>query len=1053
VEKARGRGRSIVVLGLVLPGILGLCPCVFALNPAVDVSQYAHTSWKIRDGFSKGAINAIAQAPDGYLWLGTEFGLFRFDGVKNVLWQPPPDERLPSNYIVRLLAARDGTLWIGTWKGLASWKGGKLTQYPALAERIVLSLLEDREGSVWASGVAAPNGKLCAIQNGSARCFGDDGSLGHGVFGLYEDSKGNLWAGVTNGLWRWKPGPPRFYPVPGQEDGIQGFGEGDDGALLIGTVKGIRRFVDGKIEAYPLPGTVPQFDARKILRDRDGGLWIGTLDRGLVHVHKGGTDVFSLSDGLTAEIVYSLFEDREGSIWVSTINGLDRFRDFAVATLSVKQGLTHGLVGSVLAAKDGSVWLGTYGGLNRWDNGQITTYGKLSAQAQRSAKGMTDHDKRRAGQFVPEAIFQGDSGRIWVSTLSGFGYLENGRYIPISGVPGGVVHSIAQDTSENLWIASQDHGLLQLRTGTRVQQIPWAELGHKDSASTSAADPQQGLWLGFVLGGIAYLKGGQVRESYGAGDGLGEGRVTGFQFDHDRTLWIATEGGLSRLKNGRVSTLSSKNGLPCDPVHWVMEDDAHSLWLYTACGLVRIDRSELQAWMAAVDQDKDTKQKVRLTVFESSDGVRSLSSAGHFGAQVAKTSDGRIWFLPWDGVSIVDPQHLPFNKIPPPVHIEQITADHKTYDAPFDGNGAAKGHLRLPPLVRDLEIDYTALSLVAPEKVLFRYKLEGWDRDWQDAGNRRQAFYTNLSPRKYRFRVIACNNSGVWNEAGTFLDFSIAPAYYETIWFRSLCVAAFLVSLGALYQLRLRQLAQQFNMRLEERVNERTRIARDLHDTLLQSFQGLMFRLQAVRDVLPGRAPAEAIEALDIALERGDKAIAEGRDTVADLRQPVMGDSDIAQALTTLGEELAAQSGNGAAPSVRVLVEGKQRELNPILRDEIYRIAREALRNAFRHARAQKIEAEITYGDSQFLLHVRDDGSGIDLEVANQGARAGHWGLPGMRERAKSFGGKVEVWSERGAGTEIELSVPGAIAYGKSEPRRRFWLWRKKIGESDGQQS
>ena len=254
-------------------------------------------------------------------------------------------------------------------------------------------------------------------------------------------------------------------------------------------------------------------------------------------------------------------------------------------------------------------------------------------------------------------------------------------------------------------------------------------------------------------------------------------------------------------------------------------------------------------------------------------------------------------------------------------------------------------------------------------------------------------------------------------------------------------------------QLRLRQLAQQFNMRLEERVNERTRIARDLHDTLLQSFQGLMFRLQAVRDVLPGRAPAEAIEALDIALERGDKAIAEGRDTVADLRQPVMGDSDIAQALTTLGEELAAQSGNGAAPCVRVLVEGKQRELNPILRDEIYRIAREALRNAFRHARAQKIEAEITYGDSQFLLHVRDDGSGIDLEVANQGARAGHWGLPGMRERAKSFGGKVEVWSERGAGTEIELSVPGAIAYGKSEPRRRFWLWRKKIGESDGQQS
>jgi signal transduction histidine kinase len=407
-----------------------------------------------------------------------------------------------------------------------------------------------------------------------------------------------------------------------------------------------------------------------------------------------------------------------------------------------------------------------------------------------------------------------------------------------------------------------------------------------------------------------------------------------------------------------------------------------------------------------------------------------------------------LWFLPFDGVSVFDPSHLPFNKIPPPVHIEQITADRKTYD----GSSAANGRVSLPALIRDLKIDYTALSLVAPEKVHFRYKLEGRDQDWQDAGNRRQAFYTDLPPRNYRFRVVACNNSGVWNETGAFLDFSVAPAYYQTTWFRLSCATAFLALLWWLYQLRLQQLAREFNAGLEARVNERTRIARELHDSLLQGFQGLMFRLQAVRDLLPGRAPAEAIEALDVALERGDKAIAEGRDTVSDLREPIMGDSDIAQALTALGEELALQSGNGAVPCVRVLLEGKQRELNPMLRDEIYRIGREALRNAFHHARAQKIEAEITYTDSEFLLHVRDDGSGIDPAFANQGSRAGHWGLPGMRERAKSFGGKLEVWSEHGAGTEIELSVPGAIAYGKSEPRRRFWLWRRKR-ESDGQQS
>jgi signal transduction histidine kinase/ligand-binding sensor domain-containing protein len=852
------------------------------------------------------------------------------------------------------------------------------------------------------------------------------------VFGLYEDSKGNLWVGVINGLWRWKPGPPRFYPVSDQPDGVQGFGEGDDGALLIGTARGIRRFVDGKIEPYRLPGNVPQFDARRVLRDRDGGLWIGTLRRGLVHVHKGGTDVFSVSDGLSGDDVFSLFEDREGSIWVGTINGLDRFRDFAVATLTVKQGLSDPLVGSVLAARDGSAWLGTYGGLNRWNNDRITTFSK----------------------HATNSLFQDSRGRIWVSTRGGFGYLENGRSIPVNGTPGGNVTSIAQDRAGNLWVADEHLGLFQLDRGGEVQQIPWTRLGHKDHASAVIADPLQGgLWLGFHYGGVAYFEDGQVRAAYTATKGLGEGRVNALQFDRDGALWVATDGGLSRLKSGRGATLTSKSGLPCDVVHWVTEDDDRSCWLEMACGLVRIARPELDAWAAAVDNDKDTKHQIHATVFDSSDGVRSSADRSHYSPQVAKTSDGRIWFLPMDGVSVVDPRHLPFNKLPPPVHVEQITADRKTYDAAFVANGDVKEHLRLPPLVRDLEIDYTALSLVAPEKVRFRYKLEGWDSDWQDVGNRRQAFYTNLAPRKYRFRVIACNNSGVWNEAGTFLDFSIAPAYYQTNWFRAACVAAFMVLLWALYQLRLRQLAREFSAGLEARVNERTRIARELHDSLLQGIQGLMFRLQAVRDMLPGRAPAEAIKAFDIALERGDKAIAEGRDTVSDLREHIMGDSDIAQALTALGEELTLQSGNGLVPRVRVLLEGKQRELNPMLRDEIYRIAREALRNAFCHARAQKIEAGITYSDSEFLLHVRDDGHGIDPEVANQGARAGHWGLPGMRERAKSFGGKLEVWSERGAGTEIELSVPGAIAYGKSEPGRRFWLWRKKIGESDGQQS
>ena len=284
--------RRVGVIRLVFAGIL-LSRSAWALDPALDVSQYAHRAWSVREGFAKGSILAIAQTPDGYLWLGTEFGLLRFDGVRNILWQPPPGQRLPSTFIRSVLAARDGTLWIGTLKGLASWKDGKLTQYPELAGQDIFALLEDREGTVWAGGVGLPPpGRLCAIQSGGVQCHGEDGSLGYGTSALYEDSKGKLWAGARDGLWRWKPGPPKFYSLPGEPNGIRGLAEDADGALLIGMRGGIRRFVDGKTEAYPLPGTVRQFRTDRLLRDRDGGLWIGTQDRGLLHVHQGRADVF-----------------------------------------------------------------------------------------------------------------------------------------------------------------------------------------------------------------------------------------------------------------------------------------------------------------------------------------------------------------------------------------------------------------------------------------------------------------------------------------------------------------------------------------------------------------------------------------------------------------------------------------------------------------------------------------------------------------------------------------------------------------------------------------
>ena len=441
------------------------------------------------------------------------------------------------------------------------------------------------------------------------------------------------------------------------------------------------------------------------------------------------------------------------------------------------------------------------------------------------------------------------------------------------------------------------------------------------------------------------------------------------------------------------------------------------------CGLIRVPRTEVDAWAATVDRDKDAKPAVRFTVLDSSDGVKVPEDPGGYTPHVARSPDGRLWFLPSDGVSILDPRHLPVNSLPPPVHIEQITADRKKYPTASSGSGT----LSLPPLVRDLEIDYTALSLVAPEKVLFRYKLEGWDPDWQDAGTRREAFYMNLSPANYRFRVSACNNSGVWNESGAFLDFSIAPAYYQTVWFRLSSVAALLALLGALYQLRLRQVAKHLNIRMEERINERTRIARDLHDTLLQSFQGVLLKFHAVTYVLPNQ-PGEAREILKSAIEEARQAIAEGRDAVQGLRSSVV-INDLAQAIGALGEQIAMDHPRQKFPDFLVHVEGTPRNLAPVIRNEFYRIAGEALRNAFRHADAGRIEVEIHYDKRQLRLRVRDDGKGIDPRVLSDGGRVGHHGLPGMHERAKLIRGNLAIWSQPGTGTEIELTVSAAVAY------------------------
>ena len=341
-----------------------------------------------------------------------------------------------------------------------------------------------------------------------------------------------------------------------------------------------------------------------------------------------------------------------------------------------------------------------------------------------------------------------------------------------------------------------------------------------------------------------------------------------------------------------------------------------------------------------------------------------------------------------------------------------------------------------------MQIDYTSPTFLIPQKVKFRYRLDGYDRDWHEAGTRRQAFYTDLPPGKYSFRVIASNSDGVWNESAAKLDFSVTPAYYQTNWFRALCAGLFLALLWAAYQLRVRQLHHQFAMTLEARVGERTRIARDLHDTLLQSFHGLLFRFQAARNLLPKR-PEEAILALDTALTRAEQALDEGRRSIQELRPGRSADSELDKMLISTAEELASSHRNDeGAPRFEVIVEGERRGLAPMVLEEILRIARELLRNAVQHGRAHQIEAEVRYDTDVFRLLVRDDGKGIEPKILKDGGRPGHWGLPGVHERARGIGGQLEFWSEAGAGTEVRLTIPAGVAYERSRSGARFRPFR-----------
>ena len=982
-------------------------------GPAADlarsITQFTHTAWSAKDGIP-GPVRAIAQTPDGFLWLGTDAGLYRFDGLR---FEASHDLDRQGMGILSLLAARDGSLWIGFASGgVNRFRDGKVTSFApgtSVPPGTILSLAEDDDGSIWLAGQYG----LARFQNGEWRRIGVDmGYPAPAAQSLLVDRSGTLWVatdafdfGLTadpirrNTILSLARGATRFSATGEAVGMIWSMGRAPDGSVWAADTSAnkARRLGLGD-EAVVVDG-----EAMCVMFANDGSAWIGLQDGGLRRARKGAGDAPPErypAGQLSGALVYAAFKDREGNLWFGTNGGLDRFGESKVVAFSEIEGLPPSPM-ALAATADGSIWLFGYTSdtVYRFLNGTFTPT-KLPRFSRSDSTRILAIHANAAGE-----VWLGGSFKLARGSHGTFTYVD----VP-DPAPPSTVEAVAQDKAGQLWITMTGNkkiGQILRRRGTEWADVraQWhlppyrCRVLHPDAAGR--------MWMGFENGEVAVAD-GETYRVYSSGDGLPTFKVLTIFDDREGQLWIGGETGLSLLDHDHFVTLTQMNGLPGTSISGIVEDDSGNLWVAGALGLLGAPRAE---WLKAAASGS---YRIQGFAFDASDGLRGLPRQRTPFPTAVRAADGRLWFATNGGVAVIDPHRWPKNALPPPVKIERAIADDRVQEA--------SGPLTLPPNTRRLEIRFAALSLTAPERVLFRYRLEGYDPDWRGPVNTRTATYTNLPPKQYRFRVIAANNDGVWNNEGADFQFSIAPAFYQTRLFLLLCVAAAASAVWAAIQWRMRQMRTRLQLQFEERLAERTRIAQELHDTLLQGFLSASMQLHVAVERVPPESPDKP--RLQRVLELMRAVIEEGRNAVKGLRSSKATDDGLEEAFSRIPKELDAADGI----DFRVIGEGHARPLNAVIRDEVYRIGREALVNAFRHSGAKRIEVEVEFAKKALTVAVRDDGRGIDPAVLESG-REGHWGLIGMRERARRIGAQFKLSSALAAGTEVELSVPGRVAY------------------------